>query len=352
MVAPVIGPVVRPVRDYYYVDKGGVRRLKRRVERTTYRQARPYNLNLPTSMLDQDSDIDKVESWANVIWWSHPVQANAYNDAYRRLVNGLGESAGMAINLAQYKESMGMMTARLVQIYNFTRHLKRLEFARAADDLNISRKRIRHLTLRKGAKDLGNNFLEFHFGWSPLVSDIYSCVDILQKPIPPSRISGSGTGHAKASSPPAVPWWNGKGVSRTFDVKVRLGAEISVSNPNLWLANRLGLINPGAVIWDAIPFSFVVDWFVNVSQFLGSFTEFAGANLSNSYNSVFWRSTYEERWGSPTVGVNGVTARGKVTSFRRSYGLGSGPLLRVKKPWQVSATRGATAISLLLQQLR
>lgn len=349
MVAPIVGPVVRPVVDYRYPNG----KLRRRVERTTYRQAKPYNLNLPTRLLDQISEIDSVESWANLIIWSDSsTDAQAYNDAYRRLTAGLGESAGMGINIAQANQSMGMITNRLIQIGNFARHLRRLEFARAADDLNLSRESIRNLTLSKGAKGFANNFLEFHFGWSPLISDIYSAVDILQKPIPTTRITGTGSGKLRQVVHVPVNPNDGSGRDKNYSVKVKLGAEISVSNPNLWLANRLGLVNPAAVLWDAIPFSFVVGWFVNVDQFLAQFTEFAGLNVQNSYNSVFRRSSIIVRWNNNSYGVNGVTQKGRVINFSRGYGLGSGPLLRVKKPWQVSATRGATAASLLIQKLR
>jgi len=58
-------------------------------------------------------------------------------------------------------------------------------------------------------------------------------------------------------------------------------ADAYVDNPNLWLANRLGLINPATVIWDLIPWSFVVNMFVNVNQMVSSVTDEVGLNISN-----------------------------------------------------------------------
>lgn len=367
MVSPVVGPITKPVQDTYvkYLDINGTPRsvLVKRVERTGYRQKKPYNLNLPAYHLSQiaregpadsrsPSAPPSVQSYGNLIWWDNAAaRADAYNQAYARLVGAMGENAGMAINLAQHKQSMSMISTRALQLYNFTRHLRRFEFSRAADDLGISRKRVRDLTLRKEAKGLGNNWLEFHFGWSPLIHDVGTAIDILQSPVPPSRISGFGRGSASLVQKTKPVNTNYVNYVRKFDIKIRLGAEISVSNPNLWLANRLGFVNPATVLWDSVPFSFVVDWFVNVSQVIGSYTDFAGVSVQNSYNTVFWRSQYYEDWSvfKPvyTKKVGGVN-----TSMTRSYGIGSGPILKVKKPWQVSATRGATAISLLLQQLR
>lgn len=367
MVAPVTGPIAKPALDtrvkWISWDGQAVYTLVKRVQRSGHRQKKPYNLNLPAYYLCQaafpkakdtrspNAPIS-LENYGNVIWWDHSAaRSAAYNQAYARFAQQLGENAGMAINLAQHKQAMSMMTARVLQLYNFTRHVRRFEFGRAADDLGLSRKRLRGLTLRTGAKDLGNNWLEFHFGWSPLIHDIGSAIDILQRPVPPSRIVGIGKGSAAQSYKTKPANCNYQLDSWKFDIKIRLGAEVSISNPNLWLANRLGLVNPATVIWDSVPFSFVVDWFVNVSQVIGSYTEFAGLSIQNSYNTVFWRSRYEQIidvYNPEYISNNG----GVNTCMSRSYGLGSGPTLRVKKPWQVSATRGATAISLLLQQLR
>jgi hypothetical protein len=62
---------------------------------------------------------------------------------------------------------------------------------------------------------------------------------------------------------------------------VTVASTVQITNPNLWLLNRLGLINPGTVIWDLIPWSFVVNMFVNINAILESFTDTVGLDISN-----------------------------------------------------------------------
>lgn len=56
----------------------------------------------------------------------------------------------------------------------------------------------------------------------------------------------------------------------------------TVTNPNLLLANQLGLVNPASVIWETTKFSFIVDWFVNVSGFIDNFTSHLGLSYKNT----------------------------------------------------------------------
>ncbi len=64
-----------------------------------------------------------------------------------------------------------------------------------------------------------------------------------------------------------------------------MGCEVTISNPNLYLANNLGLANPAIVVWELIPFSFVVDWFVTVGQFLENGSAWLGLTVTKPYTT-------------------------------------------------------------------
>lgn len=359
MVAPIVGPYALATVQIL-TPSGSDQTLL--IQRTGSRQRRPYNLPLVASLSSWKSLPGPVDTrWNEPIgistWMDRSMETtfsslrnDAYNDAYKRLVDQLGTRSEMGVNLAQRKQAVDMLTARVYTLVSFTRHLRRFEFNRAAAVLGIERKRVKNLNLRKEAKAFGNNWLEYHFGWSPLIHDIGAAIDLLQSPITPTRLKASGTSRVTQSSI-SYPPWSTQFFDRVVNVKVRLGCDVTVANPNLWLANQMGLVNPATVIWDSVPFSFVVDWFVNVSDFLGSFTTFAGLNIENSYNTIFWRSQLKSRLvcNNPYYVK---TYGGTQIIFRRGLGLGTGPILKVRKPWQLSVTRGATAVSLLLQKLR
>jgi hypothetical protein len=77
-----------------------------------------------------------------------------------------------------------------------------------------------------------------------------------------------------------------------------------VTNPNAFLLNQLGIANPGAFLWDNLPGSFMVDWFVPVGKYLRSLSNDFGAEVHRGYitHSVNARlvGQYFDTYGSST----------------------------------------------------
>jgi hypothetical protein len=120
----------------------------------------------------------------------------------------------------------------------------------------------------------------------------------------------------------------------------------------------MGLTNPASWVWEAIPFSFVVDWFANVGQVLGSITDLYGVILVNPSTTLLQTSNWEQTWmygrnGLPagkTVGEAFMFEKYEMFACRRSLSI-AGPTLSVKPFRGISPIRGATAISLLFNFL-
>jgi len=337
------------------------------MNRTWRRQRRPYNLPLPFDYRRREvMRFYRVSSAYDYVTVSNcpgyqtmdpsSFQPAIYNKAHGRFVSKLKpDTAGLGINLVQRRQAIDMIANRALQLGRFAKQLKRFNFRGAARELGMDPASVKGLTLRKGGKHFGNNFLEFHFGWSPLVSDIYSSVDLLQNGVPPVRVTASSSGsyfskYVETSNEPDI-YQN----SQT-KVRYRIGAKVSVTNPNLWLANQLGLVNPALIVYDANPFSFVLNWFVNVEQFLSSFTDLWGLNLTDQYVTCNTETTmHEERWYNnwPSAGKRTPQWFADTLSVQMARTTGSipGPTLRKLSPWTVSPTRGLTAVSLLLQKI-
>lgn len=351
---------------------------------TGNRQARPYSLPLPATMLSfgvlssyrstreggyQTPAMDSGQAYSvRRDWLTNPrTYQDAYNRAYASFKDQVYSSASVGVSLAEARQSVSMIAARASQLYQFSRYVRRLDFDAAARILGMSaapksyrrygfhrgdRRKKRNLDVRPGGRDLGNTWLEFHFGWAPLVKDIYDACEVLSNPVPADRVMARAKARGKDISNISSGYERTSSVS-SYSISSKLGAYITVDNPNLLLASRLGLVNPAIIAWELVPFSFVVDWFVNVGDFLSSYTDFYGLRLSSAYHSKFSRSNWSDTYLYSFPGYENTRVRNAAcVRFERSDGIGPGPFLKAMPPKQISVSRGATAISLLLQQLR
>lgn len=319
---------------------------------------------------------------------SASLATSAQDRAYQRFVSEIrGESSQLAVGLAEGRQSLGMISSRALQLVRVARSIKQLRFAEAAWELGWEAKqtsrtewtmrkvastkqrralrrrwlktKVVKLDFRKNAKTFANNWLEFSFGWLPLVQDIYTSVDVLQRQYPSTSLRGRATLRSVwprvTSNIPGV-YYSTRITS--YEAKAQIKATATISNPNLFRANQLGLVNPMTVAYELIPFSFVLNWFVNVEEFLNGYTDFTGVNLTNPFRSAFGKATTSATSRSTNVGTQPY---GKVTfswyswegvSSTRVLGLPAGPTLKVRPPWALKPWRAANAVSLLLQTLK
>jgi hypothetical protein len=252
-------------------------------------------------------------------------------------------SASMGVTLASWKQSRDMIIHR-VQAGGKT--LDR-EFSRLSRD----EKRLRRL--KKEQDPLANQVLETEFGWLPLFQDIKAALTtVCQDGVPPEWVGSRHTGPILASQV-VDGGYPGAMVSRkvwTGELTTRLVANVRITNPNVWLMNRMGLINPATVIWDLIPWSFLVNMFVNVNAMISSVTNYVGLELTNLSTT---RSTFVKC--SHTVSTNGGGYPGpasSVTTLRtKQRDVGVHPQIQ----WEVRVPKldwelAVIASSLLLQK--
>jgi len=331
---------------------------------------------------------------------SSPVYQQALSAAYEKFRNSVSDKAELAVSLAERKQAMEMIVTRCLQLTSFVRSLRkgdltgalkalgyqppksvrkvtnaekqkrwdqyrrraRKGYAPVPDTYNEafdgfsfpSRRALRSFRKKqtKGLRQKGelasDVFLEFHFGWVPLVKDIGAAVDVLQSPFNGKvTVKGRGTAQAETGVKPA-PGSFGTNQLHVWTSRVQIIADLHVTNPNLYLANQLGLVNPVAVVWEVIPFSFVLDWFANVSSFLAQATEFMGLELRRPATTHYLSDVVTSWYGSrPVSAVKRISG----LYCRRSPGI-SKPDLQMKPFRGFSLTRGVTAVSLLLQQLK
>jgi len=219
-----------------------------------------------------------------------------YADAYSKFTNAARDgSAEVGMNAIQYRQTLSMLVKYVSLSLEASRTVKKAfpraiaflarnprttltdirwrrkeALARATDPTKASYRRVkREIRL---LDEITGAFLAYRYGVAPLMADIKSVCDIL------SRDHNSDVVYRKASK---IGWGASSYTTDRIEVfkgieRVVLTGRCLVSNPNLLMANRLGLIDPQVWVWDSIPWSFVVDWWLPVGKFLSNFTASVG----------------------------------------------------------------------------
>jgi len=305
-------------------------------------------------------------TYASLVRLTSGAPTLSYNNAYRKFVDGLGADAGLGVSLVEANQAVSMISSRALQLLRFTNALRKGDIVTAARTLSLDprEKRVKKIVKKyyrnkrgffrrtqvsKGdtweqEKTLANVWLEFHFGWAPLVGSIYDSIEALEQLDPTHTLKGRGY-----ASDTVTQYGTGANYNRNKTVmKTLLQADVFCENRNLALMQRMGVVNPASLLWEIVPFSFVADWFSNVGEFLASFTDFAGIGLRRAFVTTYKvidSSTYvAPPYYRLLTGVIVEVRRTPVTAFAR-------PIPALKPFRGFSVSRGATAIGLLLQAM-
>lgn len=372
MVNPVTGPIVTE-KVQNATNGNGVSYQTYFRRQTKYRQARPYTLVLPylleeikvlSFVPESPSDMEST-SWAEP--YDQVIFNAAHEKAYAQLAGSIAATASIGAALGERRQAISMLSRRAKQLSEVAFHLRKRQWSSAANALRVSLTNDAKTRIQ-AAKTVSDFWLETWFGWKPLFSDISSAIEILQYRNPP-KVSIKGKGESRSSRSYLPPRTNmglgGFQETRIFfhqSVKVWVGGKIRVVSPNLHLANQLGFVNAGLIAWELVPWSFAVDWLLNVSQVIGSFTTFAGLEFSGAYTSSLReitesgsRVTVARYWyndGPKSYIQQNVYARSyskRKLEFRRTQGV-SAPVIRLRLP-DLPVTRLATISALIGQQI-
>jgi hypothetical protein len=276
----------------------------------------------------------------------HYGRVTLLNRAYANLIEQIGPRAQLGSGVLEARDSLHMIAGRATQLWQAARALKRGRLWQFCDILAIPRPGNRNLVTKP--KQAAGLWLEYWMGWAPLASDIHNSLVVVtssdawdewmsivgrSSQLIVHEVAAGGTG-----------WVSGRG--RAYALQA---TEVRLTNPNAALADRLGVLNPLQIAWEIIPFSFMVDWIVNIGSVVASLSSFAGYSLRYSYNT--FAGTYDafRYQGQPSQAV--YTAGPTHCAYmKRTLGIQTPKIqfMDVRLP----VTRAATAISLLTQMLR
>lgn len=353
---PVTGPFrfVQELRGP--PNKFGFRPKWYSTDRTWRRQKPPYNLELPFKVARHDILWVKDPTEGTISYYEVGFPASFdRNRLYAAALAGFrnevrGVSAQLGATLGEHKQALAMIAQRAKQLYAGFKAVSRFDLR------GLKRAWGRHAGWRNRSRAAGGHILEYSFGWAPLVADIAAALEVLYR-IPPSPRVTKKTTVVRSGDLPEVNYGSSVLKPKYNQVSsIEFRANVRVTNPNLLLAENLGLVNLASIAWELTPFSFILDYFVNVQDFLGNLTGWMGLELERSAWTFFEKTHYDGSNYFYTKQYGGYQ-HPKAHKAQRVIVDRSVPItdlnvsLSFKTPWNLQPARAATSIALLLQLL-
>lgn len=181
-------------------------------------------------------------SVSGTVGLSRSYSNNVYNEALGRVFEQVRGSFDGAISIAEMGSTVKMVKSAL----------KLVKYVRSFHP-----------------KEWGNKWLEYQYGWKPLVSDIYSFAEASQKQLPQHfRVKARASEQETARQ---VATW------RTYGTEIRTGSisrrceivcNFQISPSILQSLGNFSSLNPASIAWELTPYSFVIDWMVDIGGYL------------------------------------------------------------------------------------
>ncbi len=270
----------------------------------------------------------------------------AYASAYGK---ALSRAKSMSVNLAQaYAERQ--QTARLLQssvnrLIQLALALRKGDTKRASNLIQTFRSSKKLSILNKdgdrvigqrltrivkkpskkvSAETFANLWLEYQYGWRPLLSDIYGACELiantyyLRKPV---QVSAKSKQTNTYTYVPYSNTYTSVSFNEVAVVEDETVAKVVLQfreDDDAWrFLSTTGITDPALLAWELLPYSFVIDWFVPVGNYIKSFGAVRGMQfLRGSVSTASVRKVTSQLVRTAGVGSvkSTITAKGELKS--------------------------------------
>lgn len=208
--------------------------------------------------------------------------------------------------LGEGKETIKMLHGILKSVYNLVFHHK---------------VKLQRLKRKKNSPDdIAKLWMELRYGIRPLYYEARGIWDALHAE-PPDNMRQTFRGFSKDAAEAesfATTDWKGFRFTtrRRTETKVQARAGVLTDVSFLGAIHTFGLAEIPQSLWELVPFSFIIDWFLNISQVIASWSPKPGFKTLGSWVVLETTTTYTAVWSEIACYPAWVASTDKIGTYR------------------------------------
>lgn len=217
-------------------------------------------------------------------YWVDDWSSNG-NGTTNSALSGLsGSSINAAVSLLELPETLDMLGNAMKNAADAVKRFRKGDLiggiTALAQDRKLSRRNKGKIKANK-SKSPESLYLEMTFGWQPFFQDVKGAAEAINrkmekgKKVKSTRSDIRETQEERKQALGFDSYQNASSTNKA-QANVTVTARGTVESSQTVLLNGMGFINPLSALWEKIPYSFVVDYFIDIGGFLEALTATAG----------------------------------------------------------------------------
>jgi len=186
------------------------------------------------------------------------------------------------------------------------------------------------------APDIGSNaWLTYTYGIRPIISDIYNTADNLRRALPEDMVvrvrRSESESRSWSSTIPNANYLPPQIVSEWVKRRVEVVLKYKIPDSVLTTAGDWTSLNPVSIGWELLPYSFVIDWFVDVGGYLRNLesaalyaSAFRGGYVTQGYKAGIEARSQGRKTDGPYLYFSDIQGA-RTVSWKKRLPLASNP---------------------------
>lgn len=316
------------------------------------------------------------KNWSYAYGFSPTEKTRQYNaDLIKTLQKLKNSKVSLAQAFAEREQTVELFAGVVKRVIGALGDLEIRDYRGVARHLGLSYESVidairptrrRRNVRRKRPDRLHNEWLALQYGWMPLLGDVYGSCEALAKADvnDPQRYVVTVGAKSRMKSKTLDSYVVDDIANDARNLKIYLEhrercdhsirLDYYYRNPITQSLASLGITNPFLVAWDLLPYSFVVDWFLPIGEWLGTLDADVGFDFKAGSHTFFTETAIKRYYlaGPLPIGFTGVSRIGNAVlrdwtyRMRREvfYSTPHPTLPRLKNPFSFKHLANAVAL--------